>query len=88
MWPFDPKTTGLPTTHKPTGAYIMWAGSPYAHVHIVGRPQNDSARRRLQWSRTVVETDRQLSSGLYSGIFDSRVQSRRNRIFRLMEKGI
>jgi hypothetical protein len=27
MWPFDPETTGLPTTHKPTGAYIMWAGS-------------------------------------------------------------
>ena len=38
MWPFDPKTTGLPTTHKPTGAYIMWAGSPYANVHIMGRP--------------------------------------------------
>ena len=38
MWPFDPKTTGLPITHKPTGAYIMWAGSPYAHVHIMGRP--------------------------------------------------
>jgi hypothetical protein len=38
MWPFDPKTTGLPTTHKPTGAYIMWAGSPYAHLHVMGRP--------------------------------------------------
>jgi hypothetical protein len=38
MWPFDPKTTGLPTTHKPTGAYIMWAGSPYAHMHVMGRP--------------------------------------------------
>jgi len=38
MWPFDPKTTGLPTTHKPTGAYIMFAGSPYAHLHIMGRP--------------------------------------------------
>jgi hypothetical protein len=38
MWPFDPKATGLPTTHKSTGAYIMWAGSPYAHVHIMGRP--------------------------------------------------
>jgi hypothetical protein len=38
MWPFDPKTSGLPTTHKPTGAYIMWAGSPYAHLHIMGRP--------------------------------------------------
>jgi hypothetical protein len=38
LWPFDPKTTGLPTIHKATGAYIMWAGSPYAHVHIMGRP--------------------------------------------------
>lgn len=38
MWPFDAKTTGLPTTHKSTGAYIMWAGSPYAHLHVMGRP--------------------------------------------------
>jgi hypothetical protein len=38
MWPFDPKATGLPTTHKPTGTYVMWSGSPYAHVHIMGRP--------------------------------------------------
>jgi hypothetical protein len=38
MWPFDPKTTGLPVTHRETGAYIMWAGSPYAHLHIMGRP--------------------------------------------------
>ncbi|MCL2385438.1 MAG: hypothetical protein FWC84_06385 [Alphaproteobacteria bacterium] len=38
MWPIDPKATGLPTTHKPTGAYIMWAGSPYAHLHIMGSP--------------------------------------------------
>lgn len=38
LWPFDPKATGLPTHHKATGAYIMWAGNPYAHVHIMGRP--------------------------------------------------
>jgi hypothetical protein len=38
MWPFDPKASGLPTTHKATGAYIMWAGSPYAHLHVMGRP--------------------------------------------------
>src|ERR1700723_1441124 len=38
MWPFDPKATGLPVTHRDTGAYIMWAGSPYAHLHIMGRP--------------------------------------------------
>jgi hypothetical protein len=38
LWPFDPRTSGLPTHHKATGAYIMWAGSPYAHVHIMGAP--------------------------------------------------
>src|SRR5258708_6958488 len=38
MWPFDPKTTGLPTAHKPTGAYVIWAGSLYAHLHVMGRP--------------------------------------------------
>src|SRR6202035_1145775 len=38
MWPFDRGATGLPTTHKPSGAYIMWAGSPYAHLHVMGRP--------------------------------------------------
>jgi hypothetical protein len=38
MWPFDPKITGLPTKHRPNGAYIMYAGSPYAHLHIMGRP--------------------------------------------------
>ena len=38
LWPFDPATSGLPTVHKPTGAYIMWAGTPWAHVHIMGAP--------------------------------------------------
>jgi hypothetical protein len=38
MWPFDPKTTGLPTTHRDHGAYIMWAGSPYAHLQVMDRP--------------------------------------------------
>jgi hypothetical protein len=41
MWSFDPKATGLPTTHRDTGAYIMWAGSPYAHVHVMGRPEGN-----------------------------------------------
>jgi hypothetical protein len=38
MWPFDPQTTGLPATRKDTGAYVMGAGTPYAHLHIMGRP--------------------------------------------------
>ena len=39
MWPFDANATGLPVTHRDTGAYIMWARSPYAHLHIMGLPQ-------------------------------------------------
>jgi len=38
IWPFDPKTSGLSATPKDTGAYIMWAGTPYAHLHIMGDP--------------------------------------------------
>jgi hypothetical protein len=38
LWPFDPKTTGLSVTRKDTGAYIMLAGTPYAHLHIMGQP--------------------------------------------------
>lgn len=34
MWPFDAKTTGLPTTPKKTGSWIMWAGTPYAHLMV------------------------------------------------------
>ena len=41
MWPFDAKATGLPTAHRNTGVYIMWAGSPYAHVHVMGRPEGN-----------------------------------------------
>jgi hypothetical protein len=38
MWPFDPKTTGLSATSKDTGASIMLAGTPYAHLHIMVQP--------------------------------------------------
>jgi hypothetical protein len=38
LWPFDPKTTGLPAAPKDSGAYIMLAGTPYAHLHIMGPP--------------------------------------------------
>ena len=38
IWPFDPKATGLSATKKDTGAYIMWPGTSYAHLHINGQP--------------------------------------------------
>jgi len=38
LWPFDPKTTGLPTTPKQTGTWIMYAGTPWAHLMINQHP--------------------------------------------------
>jgi hypothetical protein len=38
MWPFDPATTGLPTTPKQTGTWIMYAGTPWAHLMINQHP--------------------------------------------------
>jgi hypothetical protein len=38
LWPFDAGTTGLPTTAKQTGSWIMYAGTPWAHLMINQRP--------------------------------------------------
>ena len=38
MWPIDAKTSGLPTNVKMTGTWIMWAGTPYAHLMINQKP--------------------------------------------------
>ena len=38
MWPFDPKTSGFSTTPKKTGSWIMWAGTPYAHLMVNQTP--------------------------------------------------
>lgn len=37
-WPFDPKTSGLPTNSNTGGVYIMFAGTPYAHLMIYQDP--------------------------------------------------
>ena len=34
LWPVDAKATGFPTTPKKTGSWIMWAGTPYAHLMV------------------------------------------------------
>ena len=38
MMPFDAERSGLPVTYSDTGAYIMWAGTRSAHLHIMGTP--------------------------------------------------
>ena len=34
LWPIDPETSGLPTRPNAGGTYIMFAGTPYAHLMI------------------------------------------------------
>jgi hypothetical protein len=38
LWPFDPMHCGLPTTVRDAGAWVMFAGTPYAYLHICGTP--------------------------------------------------
>lgn len=38
LWPFDAKASGLSTVIRDAGAMVMFAGSPYAHLHICGSP--------------------------------------------------
>ncbi len=46
IWPMDPATTGLPTRENGTGAYIMFAGTPWAHVMVYQDPNLMAAPRR------------------------------------------
>jgi hypothetical protein len=38
LWPFDAKTAGLPSVMRDAGTMVMFAGTPYAHLHICGSP--------------------------------------------------
>lgn len=38
MWPFEAQSSGLPSTPKSTGTWIMWAGTPYAHLMVNQTP--------------------------------------------------
>lgn len=38
LWPFDARVAGLPTVMRDAGTLVMFAGTPYAHLHICGSP--------------------------------------------------
>jgi hypothetical protein len=44
LWPLDPAETGLPTHPSPGGAYIIFQGTPYAHLLVY---QNPATMKRL-----------------------------------------
>ena len=37
-WPFDAAANGLPTTVRDKGAWVMFAGTSYAYLHVCGTP--------------------------------------------------
>ena len=37
-WPFDAESNVLPTTVRDKGAWVMFAGTPYAYLHVCGSP--------------------------------------------------
>jgi len=38
MWPFDSKAAGLPNIENPGGVYVMFDGTPYAHLMVYQDP--------------------------------------------------
>jgi hypothetical protein len=38
LWPFNAKAAGLPTAMRDAGTLVMFAGTPYAHLHVCGSP--------------------------------------------------
>ncbi len=38
FWPVDSKTSGMPSMPTPFGAYVMFDGTPYAHLMIYQNP--------------------------------------------------
>ena len=58
LWPFDAKRCGLPTTVRDAGAWIMFAETPYAYLHICGTPWDGNEYARgdeARWSMQYVK---------------------------------
>lgn len=48
LWPFDPEATGLPTESSRTSVWIMWAGTPYAHLMIPVIEEPDETETEME----------------------------------------
>jgi hypothetical protein len=46
LWPFDAKSAGLSTVMRDAGTMVMFAGTPYAHLHICGSPWDGNEYHR------------------------------------------
>src|SRR5580658_813920 len=46
LWPFDAVAAGLSTVMRDGGTMVMFAGTPYAHLHICGSPWDGNEYHR------------------------------------------
>jgi hypothetical protein len=58
IWPFDAERDGFPNTVRDAGAWVMFDGTPYAHLHICGTPwagrQYDPEKTIASWEMSYV----------------------------------
>jgi hypothetical protein len=55
IWPFDAAAAGMSTVMRDAGTMVMFAGTPYAHLHICGSPWDGNEYRpgaRAIWTMT------------------------------------
>ena len=45
IWPFDAKAVGMGTVMRDAGTMVMFAGTPYAHLHVCGSPWDGNEYR-------------------------------------------
>ena len=60
LWPFDAKAAGLSTVMRDAGTMVMFAGTPWAHLHICGSPWDGNEYRRGDrgvWTMTYARSE-------------------------------
>lgn len=46
IWPFNSVTHGMPTNVRDAGAWVMYDGTPWAHLHVCGSPWDGTVYHR------------------------------------------
>jgi hypothetical protein len=59
LWPFDAKAAGLSTVMRDAGTMVMFAGTPFAHLHICGSPWEGNEYHRSDRGVWTMRYERQ-----------------------------
>jgi hypothetical protein len=61
IWPFDAQAAGIGTVMRDAGTMVMFAGTPYAHLHVCGSPWDGNEYQpgdRAVWTMTYSSAGR------------------------------